>query len=58
MNSAVQVDLSGKQALVTGGARGLGAAIARPAPLSSGSTASASATASGPVSVRGPRLAG
>ncbi|MEU5151840.1 MULTISPECIES: SDR family NAD(P)-dependent oxidoreductase [Streptomyces] len=29
MNSAVQVDLSGKQALVTGGARGLGAAIAR-----------------------------
>ncbi|MEU9145570.1 SDR family oxidoreductase [Streptomyces sp. NPDC048349] len=29
MNSAAQVDLTGKQALVTGGARGLGAAIAR-----------------------------
>ncbi|MEW2135673.1 SDR family oxidoreductase [Streptomyces sp. NPDC005409] len=29
MNSAVQVDLTDKQALVTGGARGLGAAIAR-----------------------------
>ncbi|MFF5448071.1 SDR family oxidoreductase [Streptomyces sp. NPDC012888] len=29
MSSAVQVDLTGKQALVTGGARGLGAAIAR-----------------------------
>ncbi|NXY99119.1 SDR family oxidoreductase [Streptomyces sp. BR123] len=29
MSSAVQVDLSGRQALVTGGARGLGAAIAR-----------------------------
>ncbi|MGW5347685.1 SDR family NAD(P)-dependent oxidoreductase [Streptomyces sp. HUAS TT3] len=29
MSSAVQVDLTGRQALVTGGARGLGAAIAR-----------------------------